>query len=65
MPPQAIEVALFALKEIATHAPTVFAEVKELLSKPDPTDADWDALFAKAQGKSYEDYIAEAKARKP
>jgi hypothetical protein len=57
MPPQLIAFALQLLEMLITHSPEITAEIKALLTKADPTDADWDALHAKVAAKSYRDYV--------
>jgi hypothetical protein len=57
MPPQTITMAIWLLQELIQHEPEIAAEVKALLTKADPTDADWDALHAKVHAKSYADYV--------
>jgi hypothetical protein len=52
---------LITIIQLAIKAvPSLVAELRLLLAKGDPTDADWDALKEKVS-KSYDDYIAEAK----
>jgi hypothetical protein len=45
------------------YGPAAALAVKNLLAKSDPSPADWDAVFATATQKSYDDYIAAAKAK--
>lgn len=56
---------LITIIQLAIKAvPSLVSELRLLLSKGDPTDADWDALKEKVS-KSYDDYIAEAKGATP
>jgi len=52
-----------ALQYGLQYGPDAILAVKNLLSKPDPTQADWDAFFTVVTQKKYDDYIAAAKAR--
>jgi hypothetical protein len=45
------------------YGPDAAKAVKAILTKPDPSEADWDALFAVATKQTYDDYIAAAKAK--
>lgn len=46
----------FIITEVVKYVPTLAIEIIQLLSKPAFTDADWDALKNKWQGKTYESY---------
>lgn len=46
----------FAIEMIVKYVPSLAIEIIQLLSKKEATDADWDALKLKWQGKTYEDY---------
>lgn len=46
----------FLITEIVKQVPVLAIELVQILSKPEATDADWDALKAKYAGKTYEDY---------
>jgi hypothetical protein len=51
------------LQMLIQYGPAAALAVKKLLENPSPTQADWDAVFATATQKSYDDYIAGAKAK--
>jgi hypothetical protein len=51
------------LQMLLQYGPAAALAVKNLLAKSDPSPADWDAVFATATQKSYDDYIAAAKAK--
>ncbi len=59
MPPQAISLGLFVVEEAIKDAPELAADIQELLSKPNPTHDDWEALRAK-WSKSYRDYVPDS-----
>jgi len=40
---------LLVLQVLLQYGPAVAQEVQKLIAMKDPTQADWDALFAKAQ----------------
>jgi hypothetical protein len=42
---------------VVKNYPDIKEGLKNLFNKPDPTDADWDALRAKVLAKKYEDYV--------
>lgn len=53
---------IVSIIQLAVSAmPSIVSELRLLFSKGDPTDADWEALKRKVK-KSYDDYIAEARA---
>lgn len=55
--------AILVLELLAKYGPAVAQNAQRILSAgKEPTQADWDALFSKAQ-KSYDAYIAEAQAK--
>lgn len=45
------------ITEIVKNVPVLAVELVEIFSKDKITDADWAALKAKYEGKTYEDYI--------
>jgi hypothetical protein len=55
--------AALIVQALIQYGPAAALAIKNVLSKPDPTQADWDAVFAVATQKSYDDYIAAAKAK--
>jgi len=57
MPPQAITLGLLMLEEIIKHEPEIAGALKSLFTKTDPTPADWIALRAAVQAKSYKDFV--------
>lgn len=57
MPPQLISLGIFAIQQLIIHEPEIAAEIKALLTKADPTPAEWDALHAKIALKGYLDYV--------
>lgn len=55
--------AILILEILAKYGPSVAANAQRIAaSKTEPTQADWDSLFAKA-AKTYDQYLAEAEAR--
>jgi hypothetical protein len=46
------------------YGPAAAQAIKAVLTKTDPTAADWDLVFSLATQKSYDDYIAAALAKK-
>ncbi len=55
--------AVIVLQLLAQYGPAVAQMAQRLMSsKTEPTQADWDALFDKAQ-KPYDSYIEEARQR--
>lgn len=44
------------IEAVVKYVPALAIEIIQIMSKPAATDADWDALKAKWQGKTYEDY---------
>jgi hypothetical protein len=48
------------LQALLIYGPEAAKAIRDILTKKDPTQADWDAVFAKATQKSYDDYIAAA-----
>lgn len=52
------------LAEIAKQTPRLVIDLVQVLSKPDATDADWDAIRAR-WSKSWAEKTAEAEARNP
>lgn len=57
MPPQTVTLAIWLLQQLIEHEPEIAASIKLLLTKAEPTDAEWDALHAKVAAKSYRDYV--------
>lgn len=57
MPPEAIQLGLFVIEEAIKNEPAIAAEIRSLLTKADPTPADWAALRARVQSKSYKDFV--------
>lgn len=56
--------ALMILQALLTYGPTLARELQKLFSQQrDPTPEEWEKLFTMFS-KSYEDYIAEAMARR-
>jgi hypothetical protein len=55
----------FVIAEIVKNAPALAIELVQVLSKPDPTEEDWDTLKAKYRGRTYDQYIKEAAERNP
>ena len=59
-----MELAIIIASALVKYGPDVAASIQRMFaSGKEPTQADWDALFAKATGKTYDDYIREAQAR--
>lgn len=55
--------AIIILEILAKYGPAVASQAQRIASlKTEPTQADWDALFARVE-KSYDAYISEAEAR--
>jgi hypothetical protein len=54
---------LIVLQALLQYGPAAALAIKNLLAVQEPTQADWDAVFATATQKSYDDYIAAAKAK--
>lgn len=52
-----IPVLLFALQEAIKLEPQIADGIRQLLTKGEPSDADWEALHAKYAAKSYWDYV--------
>jgi hypothetical protein len=48
------------IEQLIKQAPVLAIEIIQILSKPDPTEADWTALKAKYAGNKYEDYVPPA-----
>lgn len=57
MPP-----AIVILELLVKYGPAVAQAAQRIVTLKDPTQADWDALFERAQ-KPYDQFIAEAEAR--
>jgi len=51
-----MEIAILIVTALLKYGPEYARAVRDILSNPAPTAADWDALFAKTQ-KSYDDYV--------
>jgi hypothetical protein len=60
MPPEAINMGLFVIEEAIKEAPALYAEIKSIFTKGDPTPDDWTALRAKVSAKSYGDYVPQS-----
>jgi hypothetical protein len=56
-------IVAIVIQALLQYGPAAALAIKNILSKPEPTQADWDAVFAAATQKSYDDYIAAAKAK--
>lgn len=54
----------FIIEAIVKYVPTLAIELVQILSKPEATQADWDALKSKYAGKTYEDYVKAASVTK-
>lgn len=65
MPPQTIQLALFIIEEAVKYGPTLATELQELLKKPDATPADWEALRARVNQKSYFDLVPDSALPRP
>lgn len=50
-----------AVLSLVQSLPEAQKLLRELFSKPDPTDADWATLRAKVLAKKYEDYVPASK----
>jgi len=57
MPPQAVSLALFLLEEGIKQSPAIYAEIRKLCTKENPTPEDWSELRAKVSEHSYRDYV--------
>lgn len=58
-----MEIAVLVISALVKYGPDVAQAIHRMLSsRTPPTQAEWDALFAKAD-KSYDTYIAEAEKR--
>jgi hypothetical protein len=64
MPPEAINLALFAIEEAIKQEPAIANEIRSLFNKNDPGPEDWALLRARVAGKSYFGYVP-ASAIKP
>jgi len=59
-----VELAILITSALVKYGPDVAASIQRMFATgQEPTQDDWDALFAKASGKTYDDYIREAQAR--
>lgn len=54
--PEFVSLGLLAIKALVKYAPGMVESIREVISKKDPTEEDWNALFAKAD-KTYDQYI--------
>jgi hypothetical protein len=52
--------ALLLIQVLLKYGPDVAKAAHDILTKNDPTKADWDALFEKALSKTYDEYVAGA-----
>lgn len=57
MPPETLQLALFAIEEGIKLEPGIAAAISSMFAKGDPTPADWAALRAKVAAKNYSDYV--------
>lgn len=58
--------ALIIGQALVQFGPALAGQIAELLHRnTEPTLEEWHALLAKAAGKSYDDYMAEAIGKKP
>ena len=59
-----MDLALLIVGALVKYGPDVAASIQRMVAAgSEPTQAQWDALFAKAAGKTYDDYIREAQAK--
>jgi hypothetical protein len=65
MSPAYAQLVLFGLQELIQHAPELAADIQALLTKPDATPADWEALRARVKAKSYFDYVQKSSLQQP
>jgi hypothetical protein len=57
MPPQTLSLIIWGIQQLIQHEPEIAADIKALMTKADPTDADWQTLHAKVLAKGYFDYV--------
>jgi len=57
MSPAVIALIIAALQSLIEEEPEIAAQIQSLLTKQNPTPADWQALHAQVLGKSYADYV--------
>jgi hypothetical protein len=57
MPPETLQLALFAIEEGIKLEPGIAAAIRSMFAQGDPTPADWNALRAKVAAKKYSDYV--------
>lgn len=53
MTPEEINLAIMGVEFLIKEVPEVSAEIKNLLSKPSPTPADWSAMRARVVANTY------------
>lgn len=56
MTPALASLIIALVQELVRVAPGAIQEIRDVLSKPDATPADWDALRARVAARKYEDY---------
>ncbi len=57
MPPEIIQLVIFALSEAIKAYPQIRAEIQAVLNKDNPTAEDWAALRARIQAQDYFKYV--------
>lgn len=60
MSPQIVQLVIFAVAEAVKAYPQLKAEIGAVLSKENPTPADWEALRAKVAEKGYFDFVPDS-----
>lgn len=57
------QIAVLIITALIQYGPSAALAIKAILSKTEPTQADWDAVFNLATQQKYDDYIAAAQAK--
>lgn len=65
MNPTIANAIITAFAELLRVVPQLVVDVQNILDKAEPTAADWDALKARVQEKSYWDYVTSSDLPKP
>jgi len=55
-----IGLAIKGIQAAIKYAPGLIEDLREIFSKGNPTEADWQALHDKVASKSYRDYVPES-----
>lgn len=57
MTPEELNLAIMGVEYLVKEYPVVSAEIKALMSKPNPTPEDWTAMRARAVAATYESLV--------